>query len=608
MLILLAALGCVTEPEPVAWCEGPAQYDYRPDPDSSFTTFPDDHWTEPDASTPTGLRVSMRVEETPALLEFPDNYNHWFDELSTLDGFGVSAEIYFQFDGAIAAPAEDDVLLLALPAGAAPQRVDAELRLVDRDRTLMIRPRFPLPPATQVVAILLTDPEASDCVSPSAHLRALLSPETELGPDEAAPPLSERFRAGLEAAGLAPEQVAAMTVFTTQSATAASVAVALDIQDRGAALSRPFVCEDLGTMRSCTGAARINDYRGADGVVTTLEPSPQGEYELPIQLWLPLTEGPHPVVMCGHGLGGSTRDCEGVLPRLIEEDVAVVAVDAVEHGQHPSQTDPPLEILDPLMIFALELTPVATVDGLRLRDNFRQSAWDKLQVLEVLRGGMDVDGDGLSEIDPERIAYAGVSLGAIMGAEPLALSDQLVGGWIANGGARVTQIIQDSESFSVMIDLMAAGIDEGDIERGMAILQTLVDAGDPVAFAGHVTRDRLLDDGWEPSLVGAFSLNDEVVPNSTHENYMRALGVPGVGREVWEVEGVDFTEGSATANLPQGGAAGVVLFDVIVRNGQAQAASHGNLHESEEGMATMEALLRPLFYGGPPVVLDPYEE
>ncbi|MCB9743682.1 MAG: hypothetical protein H6741_00335 [Alphaproteobacteria bacterium] len=612
MLLLLLAMGCAEPITPIDWCEGSIAYDYAPDPESSFTTFPDDHWTVADPSTPTGLRISLHLDENPVLqADFAENYLDWYEQLSTLDGWGVSAELYFQFKSALSLDdiGPDDVLLMALPEGAAPRRIPASWRLVDRDRTLMIQPLVPLPPATQVAVILRTDPGREGCVSPSKHLRALLSPETELGPDEAAHPLSARFIAGVEAAGLELEEVGAMTVFTTQSSTLTSVNVARDIEARGAAFTEPFDCEDHGIYLDCLGALEVRDYRGADGVVPDLEGAPQGSYTLPVRIWMPPEGGPFPAVMCGHGLGGSTNDCTSFAERFPSEGAAMFAIDAVEHGDHPSQTDPPLEVLDPLMIFALSFDPVPTVHGLRLRDNFRQSAWDKLQVLAALEAGVDVDGDGDVDIDAEHLAYAGVSLGAIMAAEPMALSDSLDGAWIANGGARVTQIIQDSDSFGVIIDIMAADIDEGDIERGFALLQTLVDAGDPVAFSPYVTQDRLLDDGHEPSVVGAFSLGDEVVPNTTHDNYMRALGLPGVGREIWAVEGIGFTEGSLSGNLPQGGAGGVVEFDLVTRNGREEDAEHANLHRSDEGLESMMGLLRPvLLQEGEPTVVDPYAD
>lgn len=610
-MLLFLALAC--QPDPVGWCEGPVKYDYAPDPATSFTTFPDDTWTVADPSTGTGLRVSMAVAETPVLEQFPENYVDWFDHLSTLDGWGLTGGLYFQFERSLdpaTLQAEDIVLLALEPEG--PRRFEVDFLFTDSDRTLVVKPRLPLPPATRIVAALLTDPESSSCISPSSTLRALLSPETELARGEEPAPMSARFVEGLEALGVGPERVGAMTVFTTQSATAASLAVARDIAGRDYALDAPMDCFDAGPYRECRGPLTVNDYRADDGIVPDASGEPLGTYALPVQVWLPPSAipGPYPVLMCGHGLAGSVDDCRAIIDRITADGVAVVAVDAVEHGEHPERTPADFDFLEALMIFAIRIDPPG-INGLQLRDNFRQSAWDKLQVVRAIEGGMDLDGDGVVDLDASRMAYAGVSLGAIMGPELLALTDVFHGAWLAVGGGRITSIIQDSPTFSVLIDLMKpADSDEGTVVRAFPLLQTMVDPGDPMIYAPHVTGDRLLEDGWETSVLVALAQNDEIVPNSTNALFARAFGIPGVGREVWEIDDLDFASGPLSGNLPQGGSAGVLLFDQVTFEGQPEPepVEHDDLHESLEGIATQDAFLLPALFGGLPEVIDPYAD
>ena len=71
--MLLAALLFACAPSPVGFCEGAVRYDYAPDRATSFTTFPDDFWTEPDATSPTGKRVSMAIEDNPVFADYPEN-------------------------------------------------------------------------------------------------------------------------------------------------------------------------------------------------------------------------------------------------------------------------------------------------------------------------------------------------------------------------------------------------------------------------------------------------------------------------------------------------------------------------------------------------------
>ncbi|MCB9766164.1 MAG: hypothetical protein H6739_40685 [Alphaproteobacteria bacterium] len=599
-MLLLALLACADDVEDIAWCEGPVAYDYAPDPETSFTTFPDDFWTVEDPSTPTGLRVSMAVDETPVLSEFPENYVEWFDHLSTLDGWGLSAGLYLRFTDALD-PAKDwrDDLVVAVLSEDGAARWPVEIQLTDRDETLLARPLVPFPEAAEVVAVLVTDPTAADCISPSPALRARLTGDERL---------SARARAALDALDLAPEQVGAMTLFTTQSATLGSRLVAEDIHTRDLRFTAPFTCADAGAWRDCTAPLTVGDYRDAEGIF--VDGTPQSTYDLPVRVWLPPAEleGPYPALLCGHGLAGSTNDCLAVVGELTRRGVAMVAVDAVEHGDHPARREAELDLLEPLMIFALRINPPG-LHGLRLRDNFRQSAWDKLQVVEAIAAGVDVDGDGADDLLADRLGYAGVSLGAIMAPELLALSDRVRGGWTAAGGARVTQIIQDSPTFGVLVDLMApSGSDQGLVDRAFPILQTLVDPGDPVVYLPHLASDRLLDDGAAISLMAVFALNDEVVPNSTNDLYARALGAPGVGEPVWPVEGVDFEPGPLAGNLPGGATGGALqLAEIHEREGdEPRPAEHGNMHDSWEGFVTQEAFLDPLLFGdGPAVIVDP---
>lgn len=55
------------------------------------------------------------------------------------------------------------------------------------------------------------------------------------------------------------------------------------------------------------------------------------------------------------------------------------------------------------------------------RDGLRQTVVDLIQLVRVIEVGMDVDGDGASDLDPSRIYYFGTSLGGIYGTIFLAV-------------------------------------------------------------------------------------------------------------------------------------------------------------------------------------------
>jgi hypothetical protein len=55
------------------------------------------------------------------------------------------------------------------------------------------------------------------------------------------------------------------------------------------------------------------------------------------------------------------------------------------------------------------------VSALALRDCIRQNALDHLQLVRVIQSGLDLDGDGIADLDPQRIYYAGASIGGATG-------------------------------------------------------------------------------------------------------------------------------------------------------------------------------------------------
>jgi hypothetical protein len=595
-VLLNLLLACA--PEPVAFCQDGPRLRYKQGFEEGLTVWPDEHWAAEDSSSSTGLRLELDRDH-PALADYPDNYADWFDFLSTLDGFGLTSGLFFRFDDPLDAAHLEDAFLVALtPEG--PLEVPFDARLIDLDTTLLMEPRRALPSGTRVVAGLRTDPTQADCAGPSSYLAELLDP---LG-RQVEHPLTGRYQEALSELQLAPDQVAAMTVFTTQSAHDQSIQVAEIVQGMHPELILEG-CEDRGTWRRCEATFEAADFRGEDRVVPPGGVDIHDTYTLPVSVWAPTTEGPFPVVVCGHGLGGDREQCDAIVDEVIDQGVAIVAIDAIEHGDHPTRSEAELELIEPLMIFALRVSPPG-LHGLRMRDNFRQSAWDKLQLIQALGGGLDLDGDGTSDLDGARVAYAGVSLGAIMGPEPLALSADLRGGLMIVGGGRITQIIQDSPTFGVLIDLMKpSSMGDGDVDRAFPLLQTMADPADPMIWAPYVQQDRWIA-GDAPDVYIAAALDDEVVPNSTNALFAQAFSPPGVGREVWPVADITFHAGSVSGNGPEGASLGFVQFETVTEGGIERPAQHDNVHDSDQGLQAIEAFFGPILLDDlPGLILDP---
>src|SRR5690606_6872019 len=105
------------------------------------------------------------------------------------------------------------------------------------------------------------------------------------------------------------------------------------------------------------------------------------------------------------GLGGSALEHGGmVLDAARDSETVVVAIDALEHGAHPTADG--AGVTQVMNFFAVDLGG-PSVDALRLRENFRQSTYDKLQVTRAILANLDLDGNGTDDVDPSRMAYLG---------------------------------------------------------------------------------------------------------------------------------------------------------------------------------------------------------
>ena len=180
-------------------------------------------------------------------------------------------------------------------------------------------------------------------------------------------------------------------------------------------------------------------------------PVVQGVNELFFNLYLPSGPKPAggwPVAIFGHGTGGSkqggspagpgTGQSLALAASLAERGIATIAINAVGHGFGPHST---------LTVTSTVAAPVTFLEGgrgidqngdgaignnegisaaaprsiIRESDGLRQTVADLMQLVRVIEVGMDVEGDGLTDLDPSRISYLGQSLGGSYGTQFLAV-------------------------------------------------------------------------------------------------------------------------------------------------------------------------------------------
>jgi hypothetical protein len=77
----------------------------------------------------------------------------------------------------------------------------------------------------------------------------------------------------------------------------------------------------------------------------------------------------------------------------------------------------------------------------------QQTAVDLSQLVRMIAGGLDLNGDGQPDLDPNRIYYAGESLGGMYGTIFSALEPMVRGSVLNVGGGTVADIVRWSNSY-----------------------------------------------------------------------------------------------------------------------------------------------------------------
>ena len=169
-----------------------------------------------------------------------------------------------------------------------------------------------------------------------------------------------------------------------------------------------------------------------------------------------------------------------------------------------------------------------------------------MQLVKVLKGGVDVDGDGADDLSSSRIYYAGQSFGGIYGTQLLGLEPDLRAGVQNVPGGPIIEIARLSPSFRILVGLsllgrtprlynaipnagfdnfheniplrnlppVVASADESAIQQLIDRTEWAQQPGNPAAYAPHVTAP----------VIYQFARGDQTVPNPTTSAILRACG------------------------------------------------------------------------------------
>ena len=287
------------------------------------------------------------------------------------------------------------------------------------------------------------------------------------------------------------------------------------------------------------------------------QPSKVCERQLPLLIVLPRMASPagFPTVIFSHGLTRSKEDLLAISGALARGGIASVAVDAVDHGLRAVRTSTDAALgcdgAGPARPCTSQFgptcapqcfAPILSPDLPRTRDHLRQTVLDQLALEAVLRSCTAAGACGALQVDGQRIAYLGQSLGSLLGGVTVAQSSAIHSAELNVGGADWVQVLVDSDTPGIrcpLVDgLITAGVLSGETWNGgtnpnatclgeswktdpgflqfATAARWLLDPVDPVNYA-----DRYQAEG--KSVLLAEVVGDAVVPNSATLTFGTAL-------------------------------------------------------------------------------------
>jgi pimeloyl-ACP methyl ester carboxylesterase len=571
------------------------------DPSSPATgPFPTDFLTTSDPVQKTGLRLNLPV---------PDCASHYTDcqqtaLLDQADGFSLRARIQVRFSAPVnPATLRDGIFLASLDRPG--NRIPIDRVVFDPStNTVYAKPASVLDQQRRY-ALLVTD-----AVKDASGAAVAADPAYQLCTQAV-----DSFCAGLaQAIGTIPtgsQRVVAASVFTTMSATAwlehardilpfvppvvmlAQPQSTFRIADltglvlHGQTGANPTQFSDLslpldptllaGIDRVVIGSFRSPNFLEADQTIRpspTLPalPVPDSTSEIGFNVLLPSSPKPaggYPVVIFGHGFGDSRfGGPTAVAPTLARAGFAVIAINAVGHGFGPLSTvtftdragkgvtlpanGRSIDYNQDGVIQPNEGCALTNPVPYGLRDCFRQTVVDLMQLTRVIRLGLDLDGDGAPDLDAAQIYYGGQSLGAMYGAMFMALEPQVRAAALNVGGGTSVDVARWSPSYRSLIiqalgqyspPLLNKGSDYEDdnvfpgqpvklttvpgavaIQNALELIEWLGMSGDPLSFAPHLQTSPLPGRTARPVLI-QFARADETMPNPATSQLIQAAGL-----------------------------------------------------------------------------------
>lgn len=335
----------------------------------------------------------------------------------------------------------------------------------------------------------------------------------------------------------------------------------------------------LGIGRIAFGSIASPNYLASPLPVIPQRPTgeavtlPAGATRIDFHVFLPAGTRPAggwPVVLFGHGLGDSRFGLPSIAGlALAGRGLAVVAMNAVGSGYGPRSVFEVRTSSDGTRTFPGG-GRAADIDGdgvfgptdgciviapgapYSIRDCLRQTAIDYIAMMRAIRAGMDIDGDGMLDLDAARVFYMSQSLGSFYGTLFNAIEPNVQAAVFNVGGGSSAETTRISPSFRPILGgylavrqprllNAGAGFDEQYTFRfrpvtilsvpGAAAIQEVNERiewleaqGAPVNYAPHL-RSATLPGRSIKRIHFQIALGDATVPNPTNSTLLRAANM-----------------------------------------------------------------------------------
>lgn len=621
--------------------------------DNSTGIFPSDLHTVASEETYTGRKVQLKLADKDPLYRETSTSRFTLEFLNELDGFGTSAGAWIRFTDFINADSVEEAenAFFGYVEGDDALLVPSEVH-VSRNQ-VAFRPDFPLPPmSTGFFATTkgIQNREGGE-FKPNPTLQKILDGSYDSNEGDIDDELAERMvnvaNQLVDAGHIdSTDDLTALSVFTTQSIHQTTLEIAEEIRNFEPEIvvgDEPCEAIVADNVRRCYIDITVRNFISDDNTIAddaadrSLD-ADNALYTLKTTIFLPLEDAAdlaenaegddrfipydpeigYPVAVFGHGLTGDGDQAKDIAKYIAPLGIATIGVDAPQHGTHPSISHPDEKDLDLLQeLFGIELDgSKVELNPFQLRDGWRQSNLDKLGLIEAIKKGIDIDGDGYFDLDADRISYLGASLGGIQGPELIATSSDFELALLAIGGARISDFLRHEGQIYAIGYLLTSNINDAGLMRFLILLQTAIEKGDGVNWAPYVLQNRFPDAGDPMHVAMQVSVPDEVVPKETGAMLARTLGTPIIGTEQLPDRHLDVLEADpanpVVENHASGKTAGVLQVHWIHKMNNLddwRETSHASSPDSLESLTYWKHIFHTMYYDDSrvPELVDPYK-